>query len=451
MTSTRTNTTVRVQSVIDSTPMNIQRWAIVAICFIVALLDGFDTQSIAFIGTSIAEEFGMQATQMTWVITASTIGMTVGAMALGSLGDRIGRKRTVILALSIFGIFSLAASFATAPWQIVVLRFLIGLGMGGATPSLLALTAEYAPVRSRGIAMTAVLLGLPGGALLGGVVAAAWLPLLGWRGMFLLGGLLPVVMMFFMAFAPESAGYLAGKGTPEAQDRARQLLRRITGSDLPTDVVLEAEPHEATSGSAAALLAPKYRSVTLAIWAVYLANWIAWFLLLQWMPTALNILGLSKATAATGTIVVNGSFLIFAIPMSILLPRIQARKLLLFMFGCGIVISLGLGFAGTNWALVFTLIGLAGFGIGGQQLVLNYLIANTYPTQLRGTATGFGIGIGRLGAIVGSALGGVLLSNLGTSGYFSFLAVPLVVAALATLLIRPGRTAAVEDHDLEVA
>lgn len=441
MTTTRTIKPVRVQSIIDSTPMTLQRWAVVTICFIVALLDGFDTQSIAFTGTSIAEEFALQPIQMTWIITASTIGMTIGAMSLGSLGDRIGRKRAVIIALVIFGIFSLLASIATAPWQIVILRFLIGLGMGGATPALLALTAEYSPLRSRGVAMTAVLLGLPGGALLGGVVAAAWLPVLGWRGMFLLGGALPVVMILFMALAPESPSYLAGKGTPKAQAQARRLLRRTTGASIDDDVVLEAEPHEAKSGSAAALLAPKYRAATLAIWAVYLANWIAWFLLLQWMPTALNMLGLSKATAATGTIVVNGAFILFAIPLSILLPRVKARTLLLFMFACGIAVALGLGSAGTNWALVFTLIGIAGFGVGGQQLVLNYLIANAYPTQLRGTATGYGIGIGRLGAIVGSALGGLLLSNLGTGGYFRFLALPLVIAAIATWFVRPASSA----------
>ncbi|GAA1345959.1 hypothetical protein GCM10009594_24120 [Kocuria palustris] len=133
------------QQVMDDRPMNSRRWLIVLLCFVVALLDGFDTQSIAFIGSSIAADFGMAATDMTWVITASTIGMALGAMTLGSAGDRFGRKRTIIVALTIFGVFSILGAFAQTTWQIIALRFLIGLGMGGATPALLALVAGVQP------------------------------------------------------------------------------------------------------------------------------------------------------------------------------------------------------------------------------------------------------------------------------------------------------------------
>ena len=203
-----------VQDVIDNTPMGVKRWSIIVLCFVIALLDGFDTQSIAFIGPAIAEDFGLQATDMTWVITASTVGMCVGAMSLGTFGDRIGRKKTILLALTLFGVFSLAGAFAQSLEQIVVLRFLIGLGMGGATPALLALTAEFSPKSRRGTFMTLVLLGLPGGALLGGLVAAAWLPVMGWRGIFLIGGVLPLAMVLVcLKMLSESPIFLAAKGT----------------------------------------------------------------------------------------------------------------------------------------------------------------------------------------------------------------------------------------------
>jgi AAHS family 4-hydroxybenzoate transporter-like MFS transporter len=429
----------------DTTPMGARRWAVVAFCFVIALLDGFDTQSIAFIGTAIADEFKLNATDMTWVITASTVGMALGAMTLGTFGDRIGRKRTILLALALFGAFSLAGAFATAAWQVVVLRFLIGLGMGGATPALLALTAEYNPRKRRGTLMTLVLLGLPGGAMIGGLVAAAWLPAVGWRGIFLIGGALPVVLLLSaLAVLPESPAYLVAKGTDDALSRARTLITRATGQTIADGTVLTVEDDGEKRGSVAALFSPAYRTVTVAVWATYLFNWIAWFLLLLWMPTALKTLGLDAGTAALGTVTVNAAFIVFAIPLSAVLPRVNARTLLLGMFGAGILIALGLGAAGTQWGLVFTLIGLAGFGIGGQQLALNYLIANAYPTQLRATATGWGIGVGRLGSIVGSALGGVLLTGLGPSGYFAALAAPLVVAALATLLVKPARAEASE-------
>ncbi|WP_413250211.1 MFS transporter [Sinomonas flava] len=440
-----TTRTLSVQDAMDTTPMGARRWAVVAFCFVIALLDGFDTQSIAFIGTAIADEFKLSATDMTWVITASTVGMALGAMTLGTFGDRIGRKRTILLALAVFGAFSLAGAFATAAWQVVVLRFLIGLGMGGATPALLALTAEYSPRKRRGTLMTLVLLGLPGGAMIGGLVAAAWLPAVGWRGIFLIGGALPVVLLLgALAVLPESPAYLVAKGPDDALSRARTLITRATGQTIADGTVLTVEDAGEKRGSVAALFSPAYRTVTVAVWATYLFNWIAWFLLLLWMPTALKTLGLDAGTAALGTVTVNAAFIVFAIPLSAVLPRVNARTLLLGMFGAGILIALGLGAAGTQWGLVFTLIGLAGFGIGGQQLALNYLIANAYPTQLRATATGWGIGVGRLGSIVGSALGGVLLTGLGPSGYFAVLAVPLVVAALATLLVKPARAEASE-------
>ena len=426
-----------VQDVIDNTPMGIKRWSIVVLCFVIALLDGFDTQSIAFIGPAIAEDFGLQATDMTWVITASTVGMCVGAMSLGTFGDRIGRKKTILLALALFGVFSLAGAFAQSLEQIVILRFLIGLGMGGATPALLALTAEYSPKSRRGTFMTLVLLGLPGGALLGGLVAAAWLPVMGWRGIFLVGGVLPLAMVLVCSkILSESPIFLAAKGTSAADAQARQIMASISGSPVSPDAVLATNDKMQERSSVAALFSAKYRMVTIAVFATYLLNWIAWFLLLLWMPTALKMLGLAGSQAAMGTVTVNGAFILFAIPLSIILPKVNPRKLLLVMFAAGIVIALGLGLAGSNFALVFVLIGLAGFGIGGQQLALNYLIANAYPTQLRATATGWGIGIGRLGSIVGSALGGLILTGLGVSGYFMALAVPLVLAGLATLMVR---------------
>ena len=426
-----------VQDVIDNTPMGIKRWSIVVLCFVIALLDGFDTQSIAFIGPAIAEDFGLQATDMTWVITASTVGMCVGAMSLGTFGDRIGRKKTILLALALFGVFSLAGAFAQSLEQIVILRFLIGLGMGGATPALLALTAEYSPKSRRGTFMTLVLLGLPGGALLGGLVAAAWLPVMGWRGIFLAGGVLPLAMVLVCSkILSESPIFLAAKGTSAADAQARQIMASISGSPVSPDAVLATNDKMQERSSVAALFSAKYRMVTIAVFATYLLNWIAWFLLLLWMPTALKMLGLAGSQAAMGTVTVNGAFILFAIPLSIILPKVNPRKLLLVMFAAGIVIALGLGLAGSNFALVFVLIGLAGFGIGGQQLALNYLIANAYPTQLRATATGWGIGIGRLGSIVGSALGGVILTGLGVSGYFMALAVPLILAGLATLMVR---------------
>lgn len=426
-----------IKEIIDAGSMTTRRWAVIVLCFVIALLDGFDTQSIAFIGPAIAQEFGMKTAEMTWVITASIIGMTLGAIGLGSFGDRYGRRKAILIAVFLFGIFSLLGAYATSPTQIIVLRFLIGLGMGGATPSLLALAGEYSTSSKRGLMITGVLLGLPAGAMLGGLIAASWLPMLGWRGIFMLGGVLPLALMVVIYFLlPESPAYLVSRKENDGQAEARRLLERMTGRPISPETRLVSPAKVQRGGSIAGLFEGRYRNVTLAISAIYLFNWIAWFLLLQWLPTALTTLGLEKAQAAYGTVVVNAAFIAMALPLSAFLPKVDPRKLLIGMFIVGIGVSLGLGLAGDRWPLVFVLIALAGFGIGGQQLVLNYLISNAYPTQLRATATGWGIGVGRSGAIVGSAIGGQLLSSAGPSGYFMALAIPLVVAAIATLTVR---------------
>lgn len=209
---------------------------------------------------------------------------------------------------------------------------------------------------------------------------------------------------------------------------------------LPADIAFKAPETAASRASVAALFTNGNARNTIAIWAVYLLNWIAWFMLLSWLPTVLKAAGLPAAQAPMGTVVVNAVFIVCAIPLSILLPRINTRRLLIALLALGIAIAIGLSYAGTSWGLVFVLAGAAGLGIGGQQIALNYLVVGAYPTTLRATATGWAIGMGRVGAIAGSAVGGSVLALGGPSGFFMALALPLVAALLAVIAIRtsPG-------------
>lgn len=428
-----------IRQLLDERPVSGLQMRAFFLCFLVALLDGFDTQAIAYTGPAIAKAFGMSPSDMTYIFISGTLGMALGAMGLGMIGDRIGRRVAILGSIVLFGVFSLAIAFAQSPTQIVALRFLTGLGMGGATPVLLAMAAEYSPSRFRGAVLTGVLLGLPAGAMVGGVLAAGWMPVIGWQGIYIAGGAIPlVVLIICLAFLPESAQFLASRGRPEDLFRARGLVARIAGRPVADDTSFVV-PAAVEKGSVGALFAPQYRTSTIAIWAVYLFNWIAWFMFLLWLPTVLTSAGLDQPTAAWGTVIVNAAFIVFAIPLSIFLPRIDVRRTLMVMFMIGIAVCAALAVAGSNWTLVFALVALAGFGIGGQQIALNYLISSTYPTELRATGTGWAIGIGRTGAIVGSAVGGWLLQAGGVSGYFLGLAVPLTVAIGAVVLVRTRR------------
>lgn len=435
-----------IPSLIDRERLGAFQWRVLILCFAIAVFDGFDTQAIAFTGPAILAAFKLAPGSLAPILTAGVVGMTLGAMTLGMLGDRIGRRPTIMLSLAIFGASALATALATDTTQILVLRFIAGIGMGGCTPVLLALAAEYGPARLRGAIMTGVLLGLPAGAMLGGLLAARMLPVIGWQGIFVVGGGVPLAMLVVLAFLlPESLAFRATRGDARGQRYIARVLARIVRQPLPEGVRFTVPETSVARASVRALFADGNARNTVAIWATYLLNWIGWFMLLSWLPTVLKAGGLPAAQAPMGTVIVNAVFIVCAIPLSFLLPRLDTRRLLLAMLACGIAVALGLSVAGNEWPLVFALAGAAGFGIGGQQIALNYLVAGAYPTALRATATGWAIGMGRSGAIVGSAIGGAFLAAGGPHGFYLALAVPLIGAAAAVLSLRTSRPAARPD------
>lgn len=426
-----------VPALIDNERLGAFQWRVLILCFVIALFDGFDTQAIAFTGPAILSAFQLPPGSLAPILTAGIVGMTIGAMTLGMVGDRIGRRPTLLLSLAIFGASALATAWAADTRQILALRFIAGLGMGGCTPVLLALAAEYGPARLRGAIMTGVLLGLPAGATLGGLLAARMLPLIGWEGIFIVGGAVPLALLVLMAIVlPESLYFRVTRGDAQGQRYVAKVLSKIVTRPLPPEAHFTVPESAVARASVRALFADGHAGKTVAIWAVYLLNWVAWFMLLSWLPTVLKAAGLPAEDAPLGTVIVNAVFIIFAIPLSLLLPRVDTRRLLAAMFAVGIAVALGMGLAGQNWTLVFVLAGAAGFGVGGQQIALNYLIVGAYPTALRATATGWAIGMGRAGAIVGSAIGGSFLAWGGPRGFFMALAVPLIVAGLAVLSLK---------------
>lgn len=432
---------ISIPELLDRTRLSAFQWRVFVLCFLVAILDGFDTQAIAFTGPSITQAFGLGAGALAPILTAGIVGMVIGAMGLGLLGDKFGRRPTIIGSVALFGLASLATAFAQTTEQILVLRFIAGLGMGGATPVVLSLAAEYGSTRHRGTIMTTVLLGLPAGAILGGLLAAKMLPVIGWQGIFAVGGIVPLLLLVVLLTSlPESLHVLARRNTDNGRRQIEQIVARITQQPVISGSHFSV-PEQALKTRVSSLFSAGLARNTLGIWTVYLFNWVAWFMFLSWLPTVLKASGLPVEQAPMGTVAVNTVFVLCAIPLSIILPKINTRLLLLALFVFGIVLCLGLANSGQNWTLVFILAGLAGLGIGGQQIVLNYMVAQAYPTALRATATGWAIALGRVGAIIGSASGGWFLEQGGPAGYYLALVAPLAIAAAGLMIIRPRKDA----------
>ena len=212
-------TPVSIPVLIDQEHMGAFQWRVLILCFLIALFDGFDTQAMAFTGPAILSAFKLQANELAPILTAGIVGMTVGAMLLGLVGDRIGRRPAAMLGVAVFGLATLATAFATDVRHILAMRFIAGLGMGGCTPIVLALAAEYSPARSRGTVITGVLLGLPAGAMLGGLLAARMLPVIGWQGIFIVGGVAPLALLLALfVLLPESLQFKAMRGDAAGQN-----------------------------------------------------------------------------------------------------------------------------------------------------------------------------------------------------------------------------------------
>lgn len=418
---------------IGEAPISLFQWRIFVLCFLIAIFDGFDTQAIAFTGPEIIKYFQLSSGGLAPIMTAGTVGMVLGAMILGIIGDKIGRRPALLGAVFVFGIATFLTAFVNSTDHILLLRFIAGLGMGGATPVLLSLVAEYAPIKHRGTSMTVVLLGLPAGAIIGGLLAAKVMPLIGWQGIFVAGGITPLILLVFLVFLlPESLHHLSLNHANEGKVKniLQKILPLIPEGHFSTD-----EP-KSEKISVLGLLNKELARNTIAVWMVYFFNWVSWFLLLSWLPTVLKVSGLAADQAPMGTVVVNSVFIICALPLAAILPKFNIRSILIGLFVLGISVCIGLYFSGNTWFWIFVFAGLAGLGIGGQQIVLNYLIAKVYPTSLRATATGWSIGCGRIGAILGAASGGYILDSFGPSGFYLALIVPLIFALCALMFIR---------------
>lgn len=414
---------------------------VIGLCFLIALFDGFDTQAVAFTAPALVDHFGLEPGSLAPILTAGIVGMTIGAMGLGLLGDKFGRRKTLLFCTAIFSVATLATAFVSNIDQIFVLRIIAGLGMGGATPVLLALAAEYAPQRFKGTVTTGVLLALPAGAMLGGLLAAKILPVLGWQGIYLIGGGLPLLLLVVLYFLlPESLEYLAQNNKSASLTSIQKILNKISpaiGTIKPEDLP-EPSKTQQQKNKLVILFQNNLARITVGVWGTYFFNWIAWFMLLSWLPTVLKQAGLAPENAPYASVTVNAAFILFALPLAYWLPKLNTAKILSFMLitGLAIVVGLGLLIESNQWSYIFTLIALAGFGIGGQQLALNYLVVAAYPAQVRATATGWAIGMGRMGAIVGSAIGGIVLTHYGVSGYFYALGIPLLLALCCVFLIK---------------
>ena len=434
---------VDVPAFVDRRPVGAFQIRVLLVCAAVLFIDGFDTQAIGYVAPAVAQEWKLARGSLGPVFSAGLFGLMIGALIFGPMADQIGRRRIILASTAVFGIGTLLTIFAPDTTWLIVLRVLTGLGLGGAMPNAVALTSEFSPHRRRATLVMMMFAGFSIGAALGGLVAATLIPAFGWRSVFLVGGLVPLLLLpFLLKTLPESIRFLAMAGGHD--NEVADLLKRIAPSTGFANGAKFVVPEPKLSGLPVAHLFAKGRGlVTLLLWIVFFMSLLDLYLLSNWLPTVLNDLGVSvSAAAAIGAMLQVGG-VVGTFTLGRFIDRFSFRALsLTYLVAAAAVAAIGM--LSHSIVLVTVAIFASGFCIVGGQIASNALTATFYPTVIRSTGVGWALGIGRIGSIVGPLVGGAMLArDMGVRPLFAAAAAPALVAAIAAFLLarrdEPGR------------
>jgi AAHS family 4-hydroxybenzoate transporter-like MFS transporter len=430
---------VFVDDLIDRQKLTGRNYFILGLLLIALLCDGFDLQLVAFAAPRLAKEWGIAADALRYVQSANLLGMMFGAMFLGNMGDRFGRKRIIVVGTMLYACMSLVCLLAQNPLQLGVLRFLTGLGLGGVLPNVIALAAEISPASQRARLTSIPIIGMSLGAGMPAVVAAWLVPIFGWKALFVVGGIVPILVALVIAMQlPESILFLTFRGKDRAEIGKRVQELEPTLQIAPDTIfTLRTEKNSATTrGSIGDLFAGSLNVTTPLLWVMFACTLLSMHFINSWISVMLNQAGLSEVQTAFTNGVLHWGGTIAAVCTVFLLGRLglywALTLLLLGLAGC-----LTIATTGFSSALLLTVaVCMAGFGIIGCQGVLNAAAGLIYPVSCRPTGVGAALGIGRIGSLSGPLIGGYFLAqHLAIQNMFYIPMLPLALAAFATLVL----------------
>jgi len=401
-----------VGDIIDSRPMSGFQIRTIALCGLVLFSDGFDAQTIGFLAPSIADSTGIPANTFGPIFSASLVGLMIAAMAAGPIADRWGRKWPIIFSTITLAVFSILTAHATSFNELLVYRFLTGLGLGGALPNVVALSSEYVPKRLMAVLVAALFCGLPLGGFICGMLSSAMTPVWGWQSVFYVGGILPLALsLLLIVLLPESVQFLSqSKADPR---KIENLLKPIAPvlSEQGTQISFPAPDKESKGVSVKYLFKDGRAAGTILLWIPNFMNLLLMYVIVNWLPILLRASGMSVSDGVTATSFYSLGGIAGTFAEGFLIKLGGPFRILLAQFGfCGLFIVL-MALAADSWSAVIVLAFLLGFLVIGAQAGLNVLAAHFYPTFVRSTGVGWALGIGRIGSIVGPLLAGDLLSN----------------------------------------
>ena len=423
-----------VSEMIDRRPLSRFQKGTMALCGLVIVLDGFDAQSIGFLAPSMADTLHIPINTFGPVFGFALFGLMISAMASGLFADRWGRKWPVVVSTVLFGIFAALTARATTIGQLKLLRFLTGLGLGGAMANVVALLSEYAPKRLLSVYVSILYCGMPIGALLGGLMGWVLLPRLGWQSVFYAGGILPLALsVALIVMLPESVRFLEVRGADHR--KIAKIMARISPDLASPDLYLGLPRVDLRKSMPVKYLFAEGRAMrTILLWIPYFMNLLILYFVVSWLPSLLRQGKFPISAGIAAVILFSSGGALGSYAEGYMMDWWGAFTVMLAEFVLSALLIASLAFS-KSFLVTMAITLVLGFVVQGAQGALGALAATFYPTAIRSTGVGWALGIGRIGSIVGPMLGGMMLArDWGPREIFLAGTIPALCAVAATLL-----------------
>lgn len=423
-----------INKVIDEAKFKPFHWKVLFWCLLIIIFDGYDLIIYGVALPLLMEEWALTAVQAGFLASAALFGMMFGAIFFGTLSDKIGRKKTIMICVALFSSFTFFGAFATGPVQFAVLRFIAGLGIGGVMPICVALTSEYAPKRMRSTLVAIMFSGYAIGGMASALLGSFLVVDYGWEVMFYIAGIPTLLLPIIWKMLPESLMYLVTEGREEEAKKIVQKLAPNEKVTASTTLLLD-EPTKGDDAPIRSLFSKNRGFTTIMFWVAFFMCLLMVYALASWLPKLMIQAGYSLGASMIFLFALSIGGMVGAIGGGVLADKFHLKPVLTVMFAAGGAALLLLGYNSPQIVL-YSLIAVAGATTIGSQILLYTFVAQYYPTAVRTTAMGWASGVGRIGAIVGPILTGALLTlELSHQMNFLFIAIPGVIAAVAIFFV----------------
>ena len=435
-TSARTAGTINISDVLGNSTIGPLHIRVFVLTMASLIMDGFDVQAMSYVAPAVVADWGIGRDALRYVFPAANAGVLVGSLVFSVVADKIGRRPVLVGATLFFAVMSLATATAQDVTQLLWLRFIAGIGMGCIIPNSTALIGEFSPARLRVTLMMCITVGFTAGAAIGGFVAAWMIPAFGWRSVFVFGGAVPLVVALAMLWGlPESLQFLAvrRRSRPTLVRWLKELDPRMQVDDS-TQLIAQEQNRE---GAPFVHLFRDGRGVsTVLLWVINFMNLLVLYSVTSWLPLLINAMGYETRTAVLIGAVLQTGGTIGAFGLAWLIARGGFMPMLTGTFAVATLSIAFIGQPGLSLTALGVIVFVAGWCVIGGQPGINALSATYYPTSLRSTGIGWGLGIGRIGAIVGPYIGGVLIGQKWTEQQlFWAAALPALVTTLTFVML----------------